>query len=35
MPLETTALMAGIVAEVENVKFADVDGPPAPDDMAA
>ena len=35
MPLETTALMAGIVAGVENVKFADVDGPPEPADMAA
>ena len=35
MPLETTALIAGIVAGVENVKFADVAGPPEPADIAA
>jgi hypothetical protein len=35
MPLDTTALIAGIVAGVENVKFADVAGPPEPADMAA
>jgi hypothetical protein len=35
MPLETTALIAGIVAGIENVKFADVGVPAEFAEMAA